>query len=99
MPNNPWVYVVAAEINMDNGHQDLAYQNLVHAVNLTPKDANSLARIASLMVDLDKTDSAKNIVKLILHMSEDYTLSDKLKALIDKPAPLRQLFPSEIKTE
>lgn len=93
MPDNPWIYELAAEINYRTNHHELAYSNLIHCINLHPKDANILVRAAHLLIALDHRDIAHNLVKIVLHMSPDYPLSLELKKLVEAPKPLEKLFP------
>lgn len=92
MPQNPWIYQLAAEINYATNHIDLAYSNLIHAVNCRPKDSNSLTRASILLYKLNHKDVARDVTRLVLHMTPDYPIAPELKRLVESPKPLDDLF-------
>lgn len=82
MPENPWIYVLAAEINLASNNEENAYTNLVDALNCGPvKDANSLARAAELFHRIHKDEIARKVIKEVLSIDSDYPLSTELKKL------------------
>lgn len=58
MPDNPWIYITASELNIARGHKDQAAINLKSALSYEPLDPLSLARIANLYCNLGNTAEA-----------------------------------------
>lgn len=58
MPNNPWVYIHACQVNLERHHKDVALRNLNSAEQCGRLDPLCMSRIADLYLKLGENDKA-----------------------------------------
>ena len=79
MPENPWVYVLAAEVNQALGDTEQVRANLEKALSCKPRDANSLVRIALLLKATGEDEALNQVLRLVEAVSPEYPLPAGLR--------------------
>ncbi len=78
MPQNPWTYIIACELNMQRGRFKKASANLRAAESCLPPDPLSLSRIAHLYNQLGEKDRALKVASESLSLEPVNHVAQKI---------------------